>query len=97
MTVIIANNLDDAIRGMLKRWFIEPKPNVFVSSIKSSTRKKVIEYISRNSSGHGFIVIYDDNENTQGFLIQTIGETVKDIVSISGLKFISEKIIENPF
>ena len=28
MTVIIANDTPDAIRGMLKRWFIEPRPNV---------------------------------------------------------------------
>ena len=33
MTVIVANDTPDAIRGMLKRWFIEPRPNVFVGTL----------------------------------------------------------------
>ena len=33
MTVIVANDTPDAIRGILKRWFIEPRPNVFVGTI----------------------------------------------------------------
>ena len=27
MTIIVAHDTPDAIRGMLKRWFIEPRPN----------------------------------------------------------------------
>ena len=33
MLVVIAENLPDAVRGKMKLWFIEPKPNVFVSSV----------------------------------------------------------------
>lgn len=33
MTVIVANDTPPAIRGILKRWFVEPKPNVFVGEI----------------------------------------------------------------
>ena len=49
MTVIVANDTPDAIRGMLKRWFVEPRPNVFVGTINRRTREKTIEYIKRNS------------------------------------------------
>ena len=37
MTVIIANDTPPAIRGLLKRWFIEPRPNVFVGSVNART------------------------------------------------------------
>ena len=48
MTVIIANDAPPAIRGLLKRWFIEPRPNVFVGSVNARTRAKTLEYIRRN-------------------------------------------------
>jgi CRISPR-associated protein (Cas_Cas2CT1978) len=31
MTVLVANDTPPAIRGMLKRWFVEPKPNVLLA------------------------------------------------------------------
>jgi len=49
MTVIIANDTPDAIRGMLKRWFIEPRPNVFLGTINRRTREKTLDYIKRNA------------------------------------------------
>ncbi|MGD0816213.1 MAG: type I-E CRISPR-associated endoribonuclease Cas2e, partial [Verrucomicrobiota bacterium] len=45
MTVIIAHDTPDAIRGLLKRWFIEPRPNVFVGTINRRTREKTLDYI----------------------------------------------------
>ena len=45
MTVIVANDTPAAIRGILKRWFIEPRPNVFVGTLSARTHAKVIEYI----------------------------------------------------
>ncbi len=51
MTVIIANDTPDAVRGILKRWFIEPRPNLFVGTVNRRIREKTIEYIKRNSRG----------------------------------------------
>ncbi|MGF1656614.1 MAG: type I-E CRISPR-associated endoribonuclease Cas2e, partial [Verrucomicrobiales bacterium] len=42
MTVIIANDTPAAIRGHLKRWFVEPKPNVFMGTLNSRTHRKVL-------------------------------------------------------
>jgi CRISPR-associated endoribonuclease Cas2 subtype I-E len=39
MTVIVAHDTPDAIRGMLKRWFIEPRPNVFVGTLNRRTHE----------------------------------------------------------
>jgi CRISPR-associated protein Cas2 len=95
MTVIIANDTPDAIRGMLKRWFVEPRPNVFVGTINRRTREKTLEYIKRNAEGLGMLIISTDN-NCQGFKIQTYGETVRRETEISGLWLVAEKWGEAP-
>lgn len=89
MTVIIANNTPDAIRGLLKRWFIEPRANVFVGTINRRTREKTLEYIKRNAAGLGMLIISSDN-NCQGFKIETVGDTHRRDTSISGLWLVAE-------
>ncbi len=90
MTVIIASDTPDAIRGMLKRWFIEPRPNVFVGTINRRTREKTMAYIKRNGLGAGFLVIHSDN-NCQGFMIENLDPGNRKGVEISGLYLIAEK------
>ena len=36
MIVVVADSIPPAIRGRMKLWFIEPKPNVFVSGVKDT-------------------------------------------------------------
>jgi CRISPR-associated protein Cas2 len=93
MTVIVANDTPDAIRGMLKRWFIEPRPNVFVGTINRRTRDKTLEYIKRNAEGLGMLIISSDN-NCQGFKIQTHGDTHRRETEISGLWLVAEEWVE---
>jgi CRISPR-associated protein Cas2 len=93
MTVIVANDTPDAIRGILKRWFIEPRPNVFVGTINRRTRDKTLEYIKRNAEGLGMLIISSDN-NCQGFKIQTHGATHRRDTEISGLWLVAEQWIE---
>jgi CRISPR-associated protein Cas2 len=90
MTVIIANDVPAAIRGMLKRWFIEPKPNVFVGSVNPRTREKTLEYIRRNAPGLGLLVIGDE-PTSQGFSIAVYGETNRRPEMVSGHHLIAEK------
>lgn len=90
MTVIIANDTPPAIRGMLKRWFIEPRPNVFVGSVNRRTRDKTLEYIRRNAPGLGLLVIGDEN-TSQGFSIAVFGETDRKPVTVCGHDLIAEK------
>ncbi len=90
MTVIVANDTPPAIRGLLKRWFIEPKPNVFVGTVNPRTRDKTLEYIRRNAPGLGLLVIASEN-NCQGFTIQTFGQTPRNVVQYCGLHLVAEK------
>lgn len=93
MTVIIAHDIPPAIRGMLKRWFIEPQPNVFVGTLTRRTRDKTLEYIKRNAAGIALLIISSDS-NCQGFKIETHGDVRRRDAHLSGLWLVAEKWIE---
>lgn len=89
MTVIVANDTPPAIRGMLKRWFIEPRANVFVGTVNRRVRERLIDYIRRNAPDFGMLIIADEN-NAQGFCVTSYGETNRRIAELSGLSLIAE-------
>lgn len=91
MTVIVANDVPPAARGLLRRWFIEPKPNVFVGSVNARTREKTLDYVRRNAPGLAMLVIFDE-ANSQGFTVLNYGATDRRLVRKCGL----ELILENP-
>ena len=91
MTTIIANDVPPAARGLLRRWFIEPRPNVFVGSVNARTREKTLDYIRRNAPGLAMLVIFDE-KNAQGFTVLSFGQTDRAVVRKCGL----ELILENP-
>jgi CRISPR-associated protein Cas2 len=90
VTVIIAHDTPDSIRGMLKRWFIEPRPNVFVGTLNSRTHDRTMEYIKRNARDIGLLII-SNYPNCQGYRIETLGPTCRRGVEISGLWMVAEK------
>jgi len=90
MTVIVANDIPPAVRGLLKRWFIEPRPNVFVGTVNPRTREKVLEYVRRHAPDVGMLVIATE-KNSQGFVIDSCGEPGRHMVYRSGLQLIAEK------
>ncbi|MCO5044028.1 MAG: type I-E CRISPR-associated endoribonuclease Cas2e [Kiritimatiellae bacterium] len=94
MTIIVTNDTPPAIRGMLKRWFIEPKPNVFVGSVNRRTRGKTLEFIRRNAPGLGMLVIATER-NAQGFFVETYGETPRRAAMRSGLQVMAEAWAES--
>lgn len=89
MTVLVANDTPPAIRGLLKRWFIEPKPNVFVGTVNRRTREKTLDYILRNAPDMGLLMIAAA-KNCQGYEIRTWGETNRRIAEFDGLQLIAE-------
>jgi len=78
---------------MLKRWFIEPQPNVFVGTLNRRTREKTLNYIKRNAGEIALLMISSDN-NCQGFKIETHGEVRRKGVLLSGLWIVAEKWME---
>jgi CRISPR-associated protein Cas2 len=90
MTVIVANDTPDAIRGMLKRWFIEPRPNVFVGTLNRRTHEKTIEYIKRNAQDIGLLIV-SSYPNCQGYKIETTGPAGRKGIEVDGLWMVAEK------
>lgn len=89
MIVIVANDTPPAIRGLLKRWFVEPKPNVFVGTVNRRTRDKVLEYVKRNSGGMSLLIITSE-PNCQGFRIERWGTPDRQDTQLSGLWLMAE-------
>lgn len=40
MVVVVATQIPPAVRGRMKCWFIEIRPNIFVSGVKDNVAKK---------------------------------------------------------
>ncbi len=90
MTVLVCNDTPPAIRGLLKRWFVEPKPNVFVGTVNRRTREKTLEYIRRNAPGLGLLILTTES-NSQGFSIRHFGEPPRRPVNLTGHLLVAEK------
>ena len=90
MIVIVAHDMPDAIRGMLKRWFIEPRPNVFVGTLNRRTQERTIEYSKRNAADIGLLII-SSFPNCQGNKIETTGSTNRKGIEVAGLWMVAEK------
>lgn len=93
MTVIFAEDVTPAIRGLLKRWFVEPRPNVFVGSVNVRTREKTLAYIRRNAPELRLLVVYDD-DNCQGFNMLSYGYPSRQPAVKCGLTLIAEDGVE---
>ena len=93
MTVIIAHDTPPAIRGMLKRWFVEPKPNVFVGTVNRRTRDKVLAYVQRNAADISLLILTSE-PNCQGFKIERWGEPDRRDIHLSGLWLVAEQWVD---
>ncbi|MGI8435516.1 MAG: type I-E CRISPR-associated endoribonuclease Cas2e [Chthoniobacterales bacterium] len=93
MTVLVASDTPPAICGILKRWFVEPRANIFVGTLNRRTRDKVLDYVKRNATGLNLLVISSE-PNCQGFKIERWGEPDRRDHAISGLWLIAEKWVE---
>lgn len=92
MLVVVANDLPPAVRGRMKLWFVEPKPNVFVSGINDSVANTVIDYLYKHCPPDSGIVMFHSISRPPGYGIRTIGPTKKTLTMISGLQLVVETL-----
>ena len=93
MLVVIANDLPAAVRGRMKLWFIEPRPNVFVSGVKDSVAKKVVDYLHDHCPPESGLMVFRRIPETPGYEIRGLGDTKRNLTEISGLQLVIEKQI----
>jgi len=91
MLVVLANDLPPAVRGRMKLWFVEPRPNVFVSGIKDSVANDVVEYLYKYCPAESGLMVFQKTKKTPGYKIQGMGDTKRSLVEISGLQLVQEK------
>ena len=89
MLVVVANNIPPAVRGRMKLWFIEPRPNVFVSGVKDSVADNVVEYLYSHCPVDSGLMIFQKINKTPGYKIRGVGDPKRLPVTISGLQLIS--------
>ncbi len=95
MIVVVANSLPDAVRGKIKLWFVEPRPNVFVSGVKDALSLRVVEMLLKHCPPSSGLTIFQSIPEPPFFRIHTRGEPVKEISTISGLQLIVEKTLRD--
>lgn len=90
MITVIANDLPPAVRGRMKLWFIEPRPNVFVSGIKDAVADKVIEYLHQHCPPSSGLLIIKSISTAPGMVISTLGQSRKPVIYMGGLPLVVE-------
>lgn len=91
MLIVIANDLPPAVRGRMKLWFIEPRPNVFVSGLKNAVAKKVVDYLHKHCPRESGLMIFRYTPEIPGYEILGLGDTKRNLTEFSGLQLIIEK------
>jgi len=91
MLVVLANHLPPAVRGRMKLWFVEPKPNVFVSGIKDSVADGVVKYLINHCPSDSGLVIFQRSHKPPGYKIKGIGRHLRTLTDISGMQLVQEK------
>ena len=91
MLVVIANDLPPAVRGRMKLWFVEPRPNIFVSGIRDATAKKVVDYLYKYCPAASGLIVFRQKSESPGYEIRGVGDTNRNIIEISGLQLVVEK------
>jgi CRISPR-associated protein Cas2 len=95
MLVVVANDLPPAVRGRLKLWFVEPRPNVFVSGIKDSVAATIVDYLYKYCPPESGLLIFKSIPRSPGFEMMCIGPPRKPPITISGMQLIVETLKTN--
>lgn len=97
MVVVFAKYLPDAIRGIMKLWFIEVRPNVFISGINDSTANKVTQHLMDHCPLESGLIIAQSSNLPPYYKLSIMGADFQKIVTYNGLQLIREiKKHENP-
>ncbi|MBV5304892.1 MAG: type I-E CRISPR-associated endoribonuclease Cas2 [Chlorobium sp.] len=94
MLVVIANDIPPAVRGRMKLWFVEPRANVFVSGVKDSVAKKVVDYLHNHCPAESGLMVFKSSNLPPGYEIYGLGDTRKEIIELSGMQLVIEKHTE---
>jgi len=87
VVVLIVENAEPALRGLLSRWLIQPRTGVFVGKLSARVRDKLWESVVRSGRADGALLLHSA-ATEQGFRIRCWGETTREPVDFEGLTLI---------
>jgi CRISPR-associated protein Cas2 len=96
MVVVLAHHIPPAVRGRMKLWFVEPRPNVFVSGIIDSVARDVVEYLVKACPPSSGLLVFEEINKPPGYRMWGTGTPDKKIVMYDGYPLIVEKEIDMP-
>jgi len=76
----------------MKLWFVEPRANVFVSGVKDSVAKTVVDYLYKHSPPESGVIMFRSLSKPPGYEVRAIGPTRKLLTEISGLQLVIETL-----
>ncbi|WP_338924997.1 type I-E CRISPR-associated endoribonuclease Cas2e (plasmid) [Pseudomonas silesiensis] len=76
----------------MKLWFVESRPNIFVSGVKDSVADTVIDYLYKHCTDDSGIMMFRSLNRPPGYEIRVIGETKKEMILLSGLQLVVETL-----
>lgn len=74
----------------MKLWFVEPRPNVFVSGIKDAVADNVISYLSSKCPMNSGLIVFKKTTSAPGYHIYWFGSPKRSVSLFSGLQLIKE-------
>ena len=84
MIVLIVERATPGLRGQLTRWMLEVRAGVFVGTLSARVRDKLWELVkARNPAGGSLLIARAQNE--QGFVVDSHGDTSRQVLEIEGL------------
>ncbi len=89
---MLANDLPPAVRGRMKLWFIEPRPNVFISGVKDSVADTVVKYLYSHCPPESGLLMVKSMSQAPGYQIFCIGPPRKPILDIGGWQLVVQTL-----
>jgi len=76
----------------MKLWFVEPRPNVFISGIKDAVADTVNAWLYKHCPPESGLLVVRSISQPPGYELRCIGPPRKPIVEVSGLQLIVETL-----
>lgn len=97
MIVVFAEKLPPAVRGKLKLWFIEPTPNVFISSVSDALAGDVADKLFESCPTESSMLIVKSKRRAPGYvLMQKTGTLAQSkLTTMTGLQLVRTRLISD--
>ena len=95
MIVVFAEKLPPSVRGKMKLWFIEPTPNVFVSSVSDALAESVADRLFDSCPSDSSMLVVRSKRSAPGYeLMQKIRGNQSTLMSLTGLPLVKTAVVK---